>query len=47
LYAKGGNVAMAPDALAPSGQNGAHNNMQPFLAMRFIICTDGYFPPRD
>jgi microcystin-dependent protein len=48
LYAKGGTVVpMAPDALAPAGQNAAHNNMQPFLAMRFIICMDGYFPPRD
>jgi microcystin-dependent protein len=46
LYAKTGDVDMAPDALAPAGQNMPHNNMQPFLAMRYIICVNGIFPPR-
>jgi microcystin-dependent protein len=47
LYAKGGNVTMAPDALSPTGQGTAHNNMQPYLSMNFIICVEGIFPPRD
>jgi microcystin-dependent protein len=47
LYAKTGDVKMAPGALGVAGQNAPHNNMQPYLAMRFIICTNGIFPPRS
>lgn len=46
LFASTGNVQLAPDALAPAGQGAAHNNMQPYLPLRFIICTNGNFPPR-
>jgi microcystin-dependent protein len=47
LYGATTDVTMAPGALLPTGQSLAHNNMQPFLAMRFIICTNGIFPPRS
>jgi microcystin-dependent protein len=46
LYSKTGDVKMAPGELGVAGQNLPHNNMQPYLAMRFIICVEGIFPPR-
>lgn len=42
-------VATGPlgaQALGMTGGGGAHNNMQPFLALQYIICVDGTFPPR-
>ncbi|GAB3470086.1 tail fiber protein [Massilia terrae] len=47
LFAPNGDVQMAPTALAPSGGNQPHNNMQPYLGVNFIICMRGIFPPRD
>jgi microcystin-dependent protein len=49
------NNAQAPDgSLNPSaitigsiGGSQAHNNMQPFLAVNFIICLQGIFPSRS
>ncbi|HEU4962729.1 MAG TPA: tail fiber protein [Bacilli bacterium] len=36
---------MSPVALNVSGNSAPHNNMQPYLAMNYIICiTDGEFP---
>lgn len=32
---------------APMGNSGAHNNLQPYLAVNFIICTQGIFPSRN
>jgi microcystin-dependent protein len=46
LYAPTANTAMSPTALEPAGSSQPHNNMQPFLALRFIICMKGIFPPR-
>jgi microcystin-dependent protein len=40
------NTPMSPTALSPSGATQPHNNMQPFLALNFIICMDGEFPQR-
>lgn len=31
----------------PSGGGQAHNNMMPYLAMNYIICLNGIFPPRS
>lgn len=39
-------VPMAPQALAPAGSDQPHNNMQPYLALNFIIAMQGVFPPR-
>lgn len=46
-YGPNPDVSMADTALAPAGGEAAHNNWQPYLGLHFIICLDGYFPPRD
>jgi microcystin-dependent protein len=39
-------VQMAAQALAAAGNSQPHNNMQPYLAMNFIICLQGEYPQR-
>jgi microcystin-dependent protein len=39
-------VAMAPEALAPTGGSAPHNNLQPYLTFYFAIAMQGVFPPR-
>jgi microcystin-dependent protein len=39
-------ATLAPEALAPSGGDQPHNNMQPYLAMNFCIALQGIFPQR-
>lgn len=43
----GGTVQMSPIALAPAGSDFPHNNMQPYLAMNFVIALQGVYPPRS
>ena len=40
---------MATGAVAPTtfGGNQAHNNLQPFLALNFIIALQGLYPSRS
>ena len=38
-------VAMAPEALAPAGGGLPHNNLMPYLTLRFMIAIQGVFPP--
>jgi microcystin-dependent protein len=45
--AQGTNVPMAPQAIGLTGGGQAHNNMQPYLAVNFIIALQGVFPPRN
>ena len=40
-------AAMSPSALAPTGSNLPHNNMQPYLTLNFCIAMQGIFPPRS
>ncbi len=40
------NVAMAPQALTPTGGDLPPNNMQPYLTLYFCIAMQGVFPPR-
>jgi len=43
----GPNVIMSPVTIDPTSSSTglvAHNNMQPYLALYFIICCDGIFP---
>ncbi|WP_338554407.1 tail fiber protein [Paenibacillus sp. KS-LC4] len=46
LYKLTNNTSMSPQALTPVGGSQPHNNMQPYLAMNFIICLNGEYPPR-
>jgi microcystin-dependent protein len=39
-------VAMHPNAIAPTGGDQPHNNMQPYLTLNFCIALQGVFPPR-
>lgn len=38
---------LSPQALAPVGGGGPHQNMQPYLTMNFCIALQGVFPPRQ
>lgn len=46
VYGASTDTTMGAAALTTAGKGMPHNNMQPFLAMRFIICINGIFPPR-
>ena len=46
LYGSDMSVQMGPQALAQAGGGSPHNNMQPYAAVNFIICTDGDYPPK-
>lgn len=47
LYGPQPNVQMLPTALSVQGGSQPHNNMQPFLAMNFIIALEGVYPPKQ
>jgi len=48
IYAPPGPTSqMSPLALSPAGGSLAHNNVQPFLMLTFIIALAGIFPPRS
>ena len=38
------NTPMAANGVTPQGGGGAHNNMQPFLALNYSICLSGDYP---
>ena len=40
-------VPMAGAALSPSGNLAPHENMQPYLAINFVIALQGIFPSRN
>ena len=40
-------VAMSATAIGNAGQNQAHENQQPSLALNYIICLNGLFPSRN
>lgn len=46
IYSNTPNVEMSALALSTAGGSQPHNNMQPYLPLNFIICLDGYYPPR-
>ncbi|TPW78184.1 phage tail protein [Schumannella soli] len=37
-------TAMSTSALSPTGANQPHDNMPPYLGVRFCICVEGIFP---
>ncbi|MFE4569846.1 phage tail protein [Paenibacillus chitinolyticus] len=47
LYDPTPNVQMNPLNISVTGGSQPHNNMQPYLAMNFIICLSGEFPPKQ
>ena len=48
VYATPGTiVAMGADMVGNTGGSQPHNNMQPFLAMNFIIALQGLYPSRS
>ena len=49
LYANavGTPVILAPQAISIAGGSQPHNNMQPYLAVSFIIAMQGIFPARN
>ncbi|MCE3296523.1 MAG: microcystin-dependent protein [Crocinitomicaceae bacterium] len=40
------NVTLHPGTLTNTGGGKEHENRQPFVAMNYIICVEGIFPPR-
>jgi microcystin-dependent protein len=47
LYASSANTVMSPQfATGITGSSFPHNNMQPYLALNFIIALQGIFPAR-
>jgi microcystin-dependent protein len=46
LYEPTTTISMDPSALSITGGSQPHTNMQPFLALSFIICLNGEFPSR-
>jgi microcystin-dependent protein len=48
-YQSSANLALVPmgfQTIAPAGSSLPHNNMMPFLTLRFCIALAGIFPPR-
>jgi microcystin-dependent protein len=38
---------MAPNSLSNVGGSQAHNNMQPYLTLNFIVALQGIFPSQN
>ena len=48
MFGANANMAnMSGDAVGTSGGNSAHNNMQPYLALNYIIALQGFYPSRS
>lgn len=48
IYAQGSpSTQLAPSSIGLAGGSQAHENMQPFLALNYIIATQGIFPSRN
>jgi microcystin-dependent protein len=45
-FSPSSNGSMNAGAVAASGGSQAHNNLQPYLCVNFIIALQGIFPPR-
>ncbi|MFC5702793.1 phage tail protein [Cohnella faecalis] len=44
IYSNNVDTPMNPMAISPTGGNQAHNNLQPYLTMNFIISLEGVYP---
>lgn len=47
LFHSNPDVQMNAQAINPTGSSHPHNNMQPYLALNFIICFDGEYPVKE
>jgi microcystin-dependent protein len=47
MFASAANVTMAAAAIGTQGSSAAHNNMQPYLVLNWIIALQGVFPSRN
>jgi microcystin-dependent protein len=47
MYASASNAFMGATLTDPAGQSNPHSNIQPSLAVSFIICLRGVFPARN
>ncbi len=45
LYDTSDDVDMATGILLPNGENPPHENRQPFVAIRYMLCVQGIYPP--
>lgn len=45
-YGKNKDGQMQSDMVEPAGGNQSVENMQPWMALNYIICIEGIFPPR-
>jgi microcystin-dependent protein len=45
-YGASATLTMAADVLGPGGASQPHNNMQPFLVLRYCIAMEGIFPAK-
>lgn len=43
-YGTGADTNLSPNALLSTGGSQPHTNMQPYVAIRFMICYEGIFP---
>lgn len=41
------NAMLSPQTVAPTGGSQPHLNMQPYLALNYIICMEGVYPSRN
>ena len=41
------NTPMDPNMISPTGGSQAHNNLQPYLVLEYIIALEGIFPSRN
>ncbi len=46
MYQSSPDTQLAQDAMALTGSDQPHNNMQPYLTFYFCIALQGVFPPR-
>lgn len=46
IYGTTPNVMMHPQALGTTGGNQSHNNMQPYVAMHYVMAREGFFPEK-
>ena len=46
VYAESSNATFNPVAITPTGGSQPHNNIQPYLAINFVIALVGTFPSR-